>query len=202
MAPPVFALFFPSKAGQCLASSLSTRHMAGWCPWLPLYSLISAPVAPVPCSRGSGWGCFPGASSQQLCPPLYQASRAPNPLWAHHVVLRRLLDRVPPRSAETRAVQASVGRVPSVPLPCCLPSSEPEGRVSLGSLPGRGHRGWGQRAGGGSWRPCDCWRLCVSQAERGCRLIPGLNLRRSHMTSLWSLCVGGGRGDWREGEVT
>ena len=59
-----------------------------------------------PAHGGSGWGWLPGASSQQLCLPLYQARRAPNPLWAHHMVLRRLLDRVPPRSAETRAVQA------------------------------------------------------------------------------------------------
>lgn len=62
MAPPVFAFFSPSKAGQRLASSLSTRHTAGWCPWRP-YSLISAPVAPVPCSRGLWLGL--AARSQQ-----------------------------------------------------------------------------------------------------------------------------------------
>lgn len=41
------------------------------------------------------------------------------------------------------------------------------------SLEGRGKPArerapcWGQRAGGGSWRPCDRWRLCVSQGRAG-----------------------------------
>ena len=106
MAPPVFALFSPSKAGQCLASSLSMRHMAGWCPWLPIQPHLST------CSSSSlltgalaGVG-FPepaANSSVHLCT---RPARHLIHCGAHHVVLRRLLDGVPPRSAETRAVQA------------------------------------------------------------------------------------------------
>lgn len=60
-----------------------------------------------------------------------------------------------------------VGCVPSVPLPCCLPSSEPGGTSQLGKAARERALGLEQRAGGGSWRPCDCWRLCVSQGRAG-----------------------------------
>ena len=118
MAPPVFALFSPSKAGQRLASSLSTRCTDVWCPWLPTQphlstygcsSLLTGALA------GAGFTEPAANSSVYLCtrPAGYLI-----PCGAHHVVLRRLLDGVPLRSAETRTVQDCwpCTLCPSVPL--------------------------------------------------------------------------------------
>lgn len=62
---------------------------------------------------------------------------------------------------------------PSVTQSGGLPSLQPRGMSQL-RMPARERApGWEQRAGGGSWRPCDRWRLCVSQGRAG----PGSFLR-------------------------
>ena len=119
-----------------------------------------------PAHGGSGWGWLPGASSQQPCPSLHQASRAPNPPRARHVVLGRLLGGVPPWSAETSAVQARWPWTfrPSALLPAKLGAWRDESARAAcqGVGPGLGREGsWWQL------RPCDCRRLRVSQGTAG-----------------------------------
>ena len=165
-APSVFALFSPSKAGQCLASSLSTRHTAGWCPWRPTQPRLST------CASSSlltgapaGAGCLEPAanSSVHLCtgPAGHLIHRG-----ARHVVLGRLLGGVPPRSAETSAVQARWPWTfrPSALLPAKLGAWRDESARAAcqGAGPGLGTEGsWWQL------RPCDCRRLRVSQGPAG-----------------------------------
>lgn len=71
MALPTYAPFSPSKARQSLASSLSTRYMAGWWPWL-LHSFISALVAPAP----SSWGLWLELAVRSHLPTVLSTSAA------------------------------------------------------------------------------------------------------------------------------
>lgn len=157
----MFAPFPPSKAWYRLASSLSTRPAAEQCPWLPTQP-VSAPVAQAPCSWGPWLGCCgEPAGSSSLC----QASRMPT--CEHHVLPGRLLDGVPPRGQLGPKLSKPAGPAPSVTQSSGLPSLQPRGMSQL-RMPARERApGWEQRAGGGSWRPCDRWRLCVSQGRAG-----------------------------------
>ena len=70
------------------------------------------------------------------------------------------------RSAGTQTFQAC-WPPPSVTQSRCLPSSGPRGMSQLRNAARKKALGWGQKAGGGSWRPCDRWRLCVSRGRAG-----------------------------------
>lgn len=167
MALHVVALFPPSKAWQCLAPRLSTRYTAGWCPWLPAQPCFSTCGS---CSQFlgalAGAGCRgPAAnSSVHLCirPAGHLIHRG-----AHHVVWRTLLDGAAPRGQLGPELSKPVGSVPSVSQSCCLPSLQPGGTSQLRKAAREGAPGQGQRAGGGNWRPCDRWRLRVSQGRAG-----------------------------------
>lgn len=123
------------------------------------------------------------------------------PSGAHYMVSRRLLEGFPPRDQLQQSCPSWLALSPSVQLSAkpLLGGTSQLGRSARKRVPGQG-----QRASGGSWNPCDCWRLCVcmSQGRAGHWLLPWLNVKSCHTTSLWESCVeGSGEMGGREGEV-
>ena len=149
MAPSVFSLFSPSKAGQRLAPSLSARHTAGWCPWRPTQPRLSTCGSSSPLTGApAGAGCpEPAANS-----PVHLCTRPAGHLihrghatwcWGDSWAGCRRGRLRPARSKPA-------GRGLSGPLPCCLPSLEPGGTSQLGQPAREWAPGWGQKAAGGS----------------------------------------------------
>lgn len=174
------------------------RYTAGRCPWLPAQPCVSS------CGTSSLLvGALAGlAAGSQLAAAL--STSVSGQQGAYLWRTPRGVEETPgqgstSRSAGTKTIQACCWPCPSVPQSSYLPSLQPRGMSQL-RKPARDRApGWEQRAGGGSWRPCDRWRLSVSQGELGRWLIPALNLRRPHMTPLWEPACQGQEERWEGG---
>lgn len=101
------------------------------------------------------------------------------PSGTQYMVSRRLLEGFPPRDQLRRSRPSQLARSPSVQLSATplLGGTSQLRRSAREKVPGQG-----QRASGGSWNPCDCWRLCVcvSQGRTGHWLLPWLEVKSCH----------------------
>lgn len=102
----------------------------------------------LPPHGGSGWSWLCEAICQQFCPPLQQASRAPNPHWGTPHGAEETPGHVPTGGRLRSELSKSVGPGPSVPQSHFLPSLEPGGTSQLrkpareGTRPGTEGRWW------------------------------------------------------------
>lgn len=162
---PCFSLpssLLPRPGFERLASSLSTRYTAGRRSWLLARPCFGWPKLPV--HGGSGWA---GCSSQRPTAPSAAASGQQGTYFSvGHTTWCR--------GDSWMGFHLEVSEDQNCPSLLALKLLSLGSTVcQASSLEGRGKPArerapvWGQRAGGGSWRPCDCWRLCVSQGRAG-----------------------------------
>lgn len=114
------------------------------------------------------------------------------PSGAQYMVSRRLLEGFPPRDQLRQSCPSQLAPSPSIQLSAMplLGGTSQLRRSARERVPGQG-----QRASGGSWNPCDCWRLCVLYVTgQNWPLAPalaGCAKPSQDLTSLWEACVGG-----------
>lgn len=135
-------------------------------------SLLLGPLAVVGCGE-------PTANSSVYF--YFRLVRDLIPSGAQYTVSRRLLEGFPPRDQLQQSHPSQLALSPSVQLSDTplLGGTSQHRRSARERVPGQG-----QRASGGSWNPCDCWRLCVcvSQGRTGHWLLPWLEVESCHTT--------------------